>query len=213
MAKASKPNGHADKPGSNNPPTLTEDEFLALYQEREDAKSEHAAAVAACKEPKKALKDVEKRIEECMSLDAFMRTMEDILKPSYQREQEAAEYLRNMAWLGRPIGAQAAFSFETKEAGAVELHAIGEEGYAAGKAGHASDTNTFTPGTERYSVFETEWNRGNKVWIDEQTKIAESMGPASAGSGKPDGRKGRVISDAQKQAMKEGRERARAARA
>ena len=221
MADTLTANGHDN--GSNGPPadSLTEEEFLAFFQEREEVKSDLAEALAACKAPRKALKNVEKRIGERMNLDAFLRAMEDRLKPGFQREEEDAAYRKMMSFLGKPVGTQESFDFSPKEAGTAELHQIDSEGYEAGRNGHAADTNSWTPGTARYERFATAHTRGFAEFMTEQTERAAALGsdepkragrPRGAGKkvGAADGRRGRVLTPEHKAAMQAGRERKRA---
>jgi hypothetical protein len=164
---------------------MGEDEFLTFLAELTDAESDLGEAMAACKGPRKDIKDIKKRIAERMSIEAFERARADRMKPGHQRVEEAAEYARAMAWLGRPIGNQSAMEFTVKNPGDVELKAIDIEGYEAGRAGHDQTTNTYTPGDERWARFQTSWQQGWDAWMKEQTERAEDLAPEPKRRGRP----------------------------
>jgi hypothetical protein len=195
MADKLTPNGRDDSnPGSNGPEPLTEDEYLGLSAEYDEAESEQQAAIAACKAPKKAFTAVKKRISERMSLESFERARADRMKPGSQREQEDAEYRAMMAWVGKPVavGGQSAFDFAVKEAGPTELAAIESDGLKSGQRGDADDANTFSPGTDRFQAFDVGYKQGFSEFMADQAALAGAT-PSDAepkkGRGRPRGSK------------------------
>lgn len=173
MAETLRANGG----GVPNAKPLGEEEFLTLLQELETAESAHMAAVELCKAPKKKLKEVKEKIGARMPMAAFDRMREDVYKPGSQRQQEDAAYRQAMAWMGKPVLFQEEFSFSPKTAGEAEMHRIDGEGYEAGKAGHSSDDNPWTPGEERFARWQSAWSRGFTEFVEEQKRLAAEMGP------------------------------------
>lgn len=180
---------------SNGPVPLTEDEFLGLWRDWEEANSELTSALAACKGPRKMVKDAKEAVTKRMPWKAFERAIEDRLKPGAERQREDTLYRQAMAWFGRPL-VQTAFDFETsRAAGVAQLHSIDLEGFEAGKNGHNEDANTWSPGTEQFSRWHTAYVRGREEFMKGQKEIAEKMGPAPAAAAGTTTRRGRPRRD------------------
>lgn len=162
--------------GDNGREPIAEEDFLSFLSRYDETESELQSAVAACKEPRKALRLLKEEIADRMPLAAFLRAREDAQKPGHEREEEDRAYRQAMIWFRKPVGTQAAFTFtETGDIGSVEQLQIEKEGYGAGKAGHAEDGNTFSPGTDRWAAWQTAYTRGRTEFMIEQERLAGEM--------------------------------------
>jgi hypothetical protein len=145
--------------------------FLAFYDEYRDVDDAVAAAVGQ-------RKDLRARIKGAgFGLAAFDRARAEAEKSGERREAEDREYRRNMEWLGKPVGFQSTMGFpravQTGEAASSAANgkdhdAVSEHqrkqveagGFACGAAGHARESNPWTPGTVLYQTWDISWVSG-----------------------------------------------------
>lgn len=170
--------------GSNGPAPLDSEQFLQFINEHAGCESDIASAVAACKEPRKALKDLRKRIAEIMPIEAFDRALADRDKSGAERERMDEQYRQAMMWLRKPVGTQAAMDLDTTTAefSPAELVGVEREGLEAGKAGERGDRNTYTPGTAAWAAFQNGWLEGQKLKVAE---LGDNITPIKRGRGRP----------------------------
>jgi hypothetical protein len=173
-------------PGSN----VTQATYLEFLDRYADADNEVRAAVDARKNLRASIKAAG------IPLAAFDRTRKDSEKSGEIREHEETWYRRMMAWRHKPVGFQASMDLETDEPGVAalnihELKRIDNEGFEAGKGGRRRDSNSYTPGTEAYTRWDTAWLRGQAEIAASTAKTpgaAEAARAAGANGGRPRGR-------------------------
>lgn len=161
--------------GANGGP-VTEDEFLMLKMRWDEAQSELTEALAACKAPRKTVKELKDEIGNRMPFEAFERALRDYELPGAVRQDIARVHAQLLAFLGRPIGYQQDF-FDERAPGVAALHAIDTEGESAGRAGHHADENPYTPGSESYRRWANAHGRGYEAFVAEQKERAEVLTP------------------------------------
>lgn len=174
-------------PGHNNatPEALDSEQFLEFLGDHEECESEIAVAMEACKAPRKALKDLRKRIKDSgIDLVAFDRAREDREKPSIQREREDAHYRQLMGFLRKPVGTQAALDPAVVEFSEAELKIVDREGLEAGQAGDNVDICSYTPGSEAFARWQTAWGEGQKLAVERQMGD-DNVTPIKRGRGRP----------------------------
>lgn len=154
---------------------VTSETALLLHSRMTVLESEKAEAQAGVRIVTRAIKTLKGEIEAAgIDLKGFMRAREDAELSGSERERMIEEHRRNLAWLKKPIGFQAALV----PAGPVvftptELELIGQKGYAAGAANRNRDANPENVGTEAYVA----WDNG---WMKKQKELAGDMGEAPA---------------------------------
>jgi hypothetical protein len=159
-ATSEQPQSAARSGGSNT----TQAGFLAFYDEYRDVDDAVAAAVGQ-------RKDLRMRIKGAgFGLAAFDRARAEAEKSGERREAEDREYRRNMEWLGKPVGFHARPNGADHSApstpadiGAVSEHQrtqVEAGGFACGAAGHARESNPWTPGTLLYQTWDASWVSG-----------------------------------------------------
>jgi ribosome modulation factor len=216
----------ANGEGHNGAPSYTQEQYEAW-------KREYGQADKAVLEATGERKDLRARIKGAIGkngMKGFDQARRLALMPGADRDEIDAHTRRMLEWEKKPFGFQAGFQgFDMSSAPPPamlnlddeEIEAIKRQAYDSGKAGKRADRNPWTPGTRPHEIWLASWTEGNGDKVTEEIRPtalqpqARGRTPAAkpATSAKPDGRKGRVVTEAQKEAMRLGRERARAAKA
>jgi hypothetical protein len=154
---------------------------------------EYLAADDAVAEAVGARKDLRARIKgEGISLAAFDKARKDARMSGEEREERDRHYRRIMAFIGKPVGFQGAFSFDQSPEDAAQvdvsrLKAVDADGYEAGRAGHKASLNSWTPGTEEHSRFHTAWLRGQAEKVTAEIQPADAAPKRSRGRPRKNG--------------------------
>lgn len=171
-------------PASN----VTQATFLDFLGKYDDADALVADAVNERKDLRKAIKGAG------INLAAFDRARIDADKSGDKREAEELEYRRYMAWRNKPVGFQPSMDLAPSDPMAAlstyTLHQIDTEGFAAGKGGKTRTINSYTPGTEAWSRWDTAWVRGQADNAAGLAKTPEAAAAARA-AGEPAPKRGR----------------------
>ena len=156
---------------------------LDFHDRYDDADQAVAEAVAARKDLRAAIKSAG------IALSGFDRARRDRNRSGAVREAEHAEYLRQMQWLGKPVGTQAGFNFDIEER---DLGDIDSEGERAGFAGKRRESNPWTPRTEAADRWDEGWLRGDAQRQDaEPEEEVEEAPPPQRRRGRPLGSRNR----------------------
>lgn len=173
----------ADKLNGSTPPgpghnSMSSEQFLTFLSELDEAEAEHGSALAACKEPKKKIKDVRKRIKDAgFDLKAFDRAREDATRPASEREREHQQHQMMMAWQRKPIGTQATiFDAPPLTFSVAELKMVDNQGFVAGKSGERADANPHAPmdGNEAAARWHSAWIRGQAAMVEADIKTPDT---------------------------------------
>jgi hypothetical protein len=149
----------ADAKSPNLPPAV----FLQHFRSVREAKRIHDEAGMALARVKKAAKNVGIDLS-ALKLVEQMRKLDDDEAEIVVRH--AFEYA---AWLGTPLGTQAALfpdvtmTVEAKAQGEQLEWEAGEAGYLAGKGGKLRDDNPFPLESPLYVAWDKAWIRGLKI--------------------------------------------------
>jgi hypothetical protein len=163
------------------------DSYTNFMYRLDEAQAELSAALAACRGPRKRLKDLEQEIVAAgINLVAFRRAREDCDLPSAVREQIMQQHHQMMIWNRRPISFQAdMFEAPPAERTKAELDRIGRAGYDAGRGGRKSDDNPHRAGTEEHALWHNAHKTGYDSFLAEQKRLAESLAGKKSAKGKP----------------------------
>lgn len=168
----------------------TPQELSAQFHERYDAiEREIDEAKAAQKEAVESRKNLRKIIKAAqINLVGFDQARADRDKSGELREEEQAEYHRQMAWMGKPVkaGEQAKFEFEAEQPqpAEIQIRRVRDAGRVTGKNGADRNANPWTPGTLLWSEFDGAWREGHQEWETAQEANAQTVVP-KRGPGRP----------------------------
>jgi len=158
-----------------NTPDVTQAVSLGFHSEMDAIDSE-------AKGLREARKKLRLRIKQAgIQLRGFDRARHDAERSSAEREAEHREYLRQMAWMSKPVGFQPSMDLdEAVEDGlramnVHELHRIDNEGLEAGQSGRKRDSNPWSLSTEAFQRWDAAWLRG-------QASIADTLHGGSNGT-------------------------------
>lgn len=178
---------HTDGAPVDQQPSLQElseqfhDRYDAIEREIDEAKAVQKEAVESRKNLRKIIKGAG------INLPGFDRARADLAKSGEVREEENAEYHRQMAWKGKPVkvGQQSAFDFEAEpEVPEIQIRRVQEAGHGAGKNGSPRSGNPWTPGTLLHAEFDGGWCQGRQEWETSQEANAQQTVPRR-GPGRP----------------------------
>jgi ribosome modulation factor len=184
MPKSTAGTGRRGRPPSPRPekPNVTPATFNEAYDdlvEKLAAKAQTDSAVA----------NAYKRWEG-MGVDKkeLKRAIADGKLDAATRLRMHEHHIRNMAWLGMPLGTQTAMDLgapKDDEGSVISLKRkkaqVEQEGLAAGRAGASISSCPYTAGTESYQLWTNGWHQG-------QREIVSTLGggaPAPRGRGRP----------------------------
>ena len=177
-------------------------------------------------------KDLRARIKGVIGkngMKAFDQARSLALMPGADRVEIDEHVRRMLECENKPLGHQAGFpGFDMSNAPPPamlnlddeEIEAIKRQGYDAGRAGKAAARNPWNPGSKPHEIWLEAWTNGQAEKVERELGTGSANGSTAPkrGPGRPKGpakasasaRPKRVISEAQKAAMKAGREAAAA---
>jgi uncharacterized protein (UPF0335 family) len=164
---------------------LSPDTFLEYVRELGAARTEKESASGKYRSVLKRAKSAG------INTAMMLRALEEKRQDDQPREMNDLDLARYRAWLGVPIGTQAALDFEepSDEARAKQTeHEAGEAGLAAGKAGHPREGNPHTTASPNWAAWDRAWVAGQETLID---KLSRGEAPEPKTNGATRGRRGR----------------------
>lgn len=153
--------------------------FLELLTRHEEVDLQILDAKEEVRSLNRQRKTIRKTAEaDGINVEALDRYLVDSKRSGSEREAVERQYRRYMAFSLKPVGFQPGMDFTTDDPGmaalnTTELKRIDNEGFAAGKAGHSREANSYSPGHEAFQRWDTAWLRG-------QGEIASSLASSPA---------------------------------
>jgi hypothetical protein len=121
-------------------------------------------------------------------LPAFDQARRDAVKSGDKREELDRAYRQMMGWLGKPLNVNSSNGYDHDEPQPAPStlaeparRKIHLDGFTAGRAGHSRDTNTWTPGSETYRIFDEGWSEGDAERLAAQQQAGPEAEPKRRG--------------------------------
>jgi hypothetical protein len=152
-------------------------EFIERETKLDESIGEAQYTVRALKKDKKNLRAL--IVAAGFDLSMFDRTRQMMAIPYEQREAEFKELLRNMAWMGMPIGTQTEMfsQEETAVPPEIQISRVRDAGRTAGKLGRERSANPWPAGQLLYQEWDSSWLAGKEEAAQSATPAAPKRGP------------------------------------
>lgn len=169
---------------------LSRASFIEFCTKHEEVERELAEVAETRRSLNRRRKDLRKNMGAAgIDVEMFDRMRSDLELTPEERQAQAHEYARYMAWQQAPVGFQPSMDLQTDDPeerayNVHELHAIDGEGFDSGRSGRRRDSNPYRPGSEPHQRWDNAWTRGQAAAVEAQMGTVATE-PAQRRRGRP----------------------------